>query len=541
MQRTDDKSAADHAAGAGMSRRTFLASSAAALAAPQLAAAQQRTTLKFVPQADLALLDPVFTSGLVTRNHGFLVFDQLYGLDEGFAPHPQMVAGHVVENDGKTWTMTLREGLRFHDGTPVLARDAVASIDRWTKVDAFGQNVRAVTDELSPVSDSVFRFRLKKPFPLLTAALAKPSSFCPVMPERLANTPPNVQVTEMTGSGPFRFIAAERVPGSLAVYERFAGYVPRPGGTPSFASGPKVAYLDRVEWHTIPDAATVAAALQTAEVDWWEQPTPDLLALLRSHADILVEAKEKGGLMGMIRFNHLVPPFDNPAIRRAFLAGIDQTDYMTAVMGDDRSLWNDRCGFFLPGSPFATDAGMTALTGPRSLDKVKRDLDAAGYRGERVVFVVPTDLPALNAMSQLAGDMFRRVGVNLDYQALDWGTVLPRLANKEGIDKGGWSVWCNYIPGVIAITPATQSYLRGMGRAGPFGWPKSERIEQLRDQFLDAASEDEQKRIARDMQTQAFEDVPYIPTGAWMQPFAFRRNISGILNGFPLFYNVRKA
>jgi len=527
-----------------MKRRDFLATSlasAATLAAPNLAAAQNRTTIKFVPQADLALLDPVFTSGLVTRNHGFLVYDQLYGLDESFSPQPQMVAGHVIDDDGKTWTMTLRDGLMFHDGTPVLARDAVASMDRWMKVDAFGQNVRAVTDEMTAVSDKVFRFRLKKPFPLLTSALAKPSSFCPILPQRLAQTPPNVQITDMTGSGPFRFIAGERVAGSQAVYEKFAGYVPRGGGVPSFAAGPKIAYIDRVEWHTLPDASTAAAALQAGEVDWWEQPTPDLIPLLRRNANILVEAKEKGGLMGMIRFNHLVPPFDNPAIRRAFLAGVDQTDYMTAVMGEDRSLWNDKCGFLLPGSPFATDAGMEAMTGPRSFDKVKRDLDAAGYKGERVVFVVPTDLPALNAMSQIAGDMFKRVGINLDYQTLDWGTVLPRLANKEGLDKGGWSVWCNYIPGVIAITPATQSYVRGLGRSGPFGWPESPRIEALRTEFLDASSVEEQKRICRDLQLQAFVDVPYIPTGAWMQPFAFRRNIIDMLNGFPLFHNVKKV
>jgi peptide/nickel transport system substrate-binding protein len=527
-----------------MKRRDLLASAAAGaaiLSAPAVRAADATKVVKFVPQADLALLDPVFTTGLVTRNHGFMVYDQLYGLDEGFAPQPQMVEGHVVEDGGKTWKITLRPGLRFHDGSPVLARDAVASIQRWMGTDAFGQNLRAVTDELSAPSDTVFQFRLKKPFPLLPSALAKPSSFCPVMPERLAKTPFNVQVTEMVGSGPFRFVANERMAGSLAVYEKFGGYVPRPSGTPSFAAGPKIAYVNRVEWHTIPDAATAAAALQAGEVDWWEQPTPDLIPLLRKSPQILVEAKEKGGLMGMIRFNHLVPPFDNPAIRRAFLAGVDQTDYMTAVMGEDRSLWNDRCGFFLPGSPFATDAGMEVMTGPRDLDKVKRDLAAAGYKGERVVFVVPTDLPALNAMSLLAGDMFRRVGINLDYQTLDWGTVLPRLANREGLDKGGWSVWCNYIPGVIAITPATQSYVRGMGRAGPFGWPESAKIEALRSEFLDAESPDDQKRIVHDLQLHAFQDVPYIPTGAWMQPFAFRASITGMLNGFPLFHNIQKA
>jgi peptide/nickel transport system substrate-binding protein len=525
-----------------MKRRDVLATAAAAaasLSAP--ARAQPRKVVKFVPQADLALLDPVFTTGLVTRNHGFMVYDQLYGLDDSFLPQPQMVEGHVIENDGKTWKLTLRDGLKFHDGTPVLARDAVASINRWMQIDAFGQTLRGVTDELSAISDKVIQFRLRKPFPLLPTALAKPSAFCPVMPERLASNPPSVQVTEMVGSGPFRYIASERVAGARNVYEKFDGYVPRSSGTPSFAAGPKVVHIDRVEWVTLPDAATAAAALQAGEVDWWEQPQPDLLPLLRRNRNIRVEAKERGGLMGMIRFNHLVPPFDNPAIRRAFLAGVNQTEYMQAVMGEERSLWNDRCGFFLPGSAMATEVGLEVMTGPRSFDKVKSDLEAAGYKGERVVFVVPTDLPSLNAMSQLAADMFRKVGVNLDYQALDWGTVLPRLANKEGLDRGGWSVWCNYIPGIIATTPATQSYVRGLGRNGPFGWPESARIEALRDEFLDAATPEDQQRICRDIQVQAWQDVPYIPTGAWMQPFAFRNSITDMLNGFPLFHNIRKA
>ena len=524
-----------------MKRRDLLAAATATLAMPSLAGAQGRNTIRFVPQADLTILDPVFNTALVTRNHGFLVFDQLYGLDENLLPQPQMVAGHVIEDGGRTWTMTLRDGLVFHDGTPVLARDAVASIERWARNDPFGQNVRAVTDELSVVSDRVFRFRLKKPFPLLTTALAKPSSYCPVMPERLARTPSNQQVTEMVGSGPFRFLANERVSGSRVAYERFPGYVPRPEGAPSFAAGPKFAYVDRVEWHVIPDAATAAAALQRGEVDWWEQPTADLIPLLRRNADIVVQAREIGGSMSMIRFNHLQPPFDNPAIRRAFYPGIRQSDYMTAVMGEDRSLWTDRCGFFLPGGPFSSDAGLEAMDGAPNYDKVRANLKAAGYANERVVFVVPSDIPSLNAFSEIAADMFRRVGLNVDYQAADWGSVAPRLANKEGLDKGGWSVWCNNIPGIIAVTPATQSYTRGIGRAGTFGWPESARLEALRSEFLDAETPEEQKRLTRAVQLQAFEDVPYVPLGAYTQPFAFRRSLSGHPKSFPVFYGVRKA
>ena len=527
-----------------MQRRQVIQGVAATLVglgAPHVASSQAARTLRFVPQADLALIDPVQSTALVTRNHGVMVFDTLYGLDDSFTPQPQMAEGHVIEDDGRTWRITLRPGLKWHDGTPVLARDIVASVQRWWQIDAFGQSLRSVTDELSAPSDTEVRFRLKRPFPLLPNVFAKPSAFCAIMPERLAKTPINLQVAEIVGSGPFRFVAAERNAGSRVVYQRFEGYVPRPAGVPSFMAGPKIAYLERVEWHIIPDGATAAAALQSGEVDWWEAPLPDLLPLLRKHQGLQVEVKDRAGVLGMIRFNHLNPPFDNPAIRRALLGGIDQAEFMTAVMGEDRTLWKDKVGFFVPDSPAASDAGLAAITGARDLAKVKADLAAAGYKGERVVLVVPTDFPSLNAMSELAGDMFRRVGINLDYQAMDWGTVSQRLSSKEPVEKGGWSAYANFIPGVTATTPATHSFLRGLGPSGPYGWPTSARIEALRNDFLEASTAEDQARICRDMQLQAFRDMPYLPTGMWTQPTAYSRKLSGMLNGFPLFYNLQKA
>ncbi|MBP0496152.1 ABC transporter substrate-binding protein [Pararoseomonas indoligenes] len=527
-----------------MKRREVLALSAAAVAAPSVVRAQgtpgARSVLRFVPQTDLALLDPVFNTALVTRNHGMMVYDQLYGLDENYAPRPQLVEGHVVEDGGRTWRITLRERITFHDGTPIRAADAVASIARWSQADVLGQNIRAITDEMAAVSDRVFTIRLKKPFPFLAAALAKPSSFCPVMQERFAKLPVSTQVTEIVGSGPFRWVPGERMAGARAVYARFEGYVPR-DEPPSFLAGGKRAGVDRVEWLTLPDASTAAAAMQQGEVDWWEQPTPDLLPLLRRNRNLRVEVKDRTGSMSMIRLNHLQPPFDNPAIRRAFLPGIRQADYMTAVLGEDRSLWNDRCGFFLPGSPLASEVGLDTMDGAPNFDRVKRNLEAAGYKGERVVFVVPADQARLNAMSEIAGDMFRRSGVNLDYQAGDWGTIAGRVNNRGSLEQGGWSVWCNTIPGIIATTPATQSYVRGPGRAGTYGWPDLPKIEALRDRFMDSEDLAEQKSLAEALQRQAFEDIPYLPTGFFTQPTAFRADVTGMLNGFPIFYNIRKG
>jgi peptide/nickel transport system substrate-binding protein len=228
-----------------------------------------------VPQVDLTLLDPHFAPSLVTRNHAYLVYDMLYGIDDVAQPRRQMAAGHVIEDDGKTWKITLREGLRFHDGEKVLARDVVASLKRWAKRDVYAISSFSQVDDLSAISDNVLQFRLNRPFRLLADLLGKPNPFAPaIMPERLALTDPSQQVKEIIGSGPYRFVMSERVPGSLAVYERNAAYKPRSDGPPVGTIGPKIANFERVEWHTILDASTAAAALQSGEVDWWESSRP---------------------------------------------------------------------------------------------------------------------------------------------------------------------------------------------------------------------------------------------------------------------------
>jgi peptide/nickel transport system substrate-binding protein len=306
-------------------RRRFLATSAVALAAPHVARAQADRILKFIPQSDLSVLDPVWSQAYVVRNHGMMVFDTLYGIDGAYQPQPQMADGHRVEDDGKTWLIALRDGLVWHSGERVVARDCVASIRRWGARDSFGQTLMAATDALDAPDDRTIRFRLKRPFPLLAAALGKAgSNVCVMMPEHLANTDPFQQVKDMVGSGPLRFIAEDHVAGSLVAYERNAAYIPRPNGTPSFIAGPKIVHFDRVEWHVLPDANTAAAAMQAGEQDWWEAPTFDLLPLLRTAKNLTVPAPNPLGFLGGLRFNHLQPPFNNPALRRALLGAVTQ-------------------------------------------------------------------------------------------------------------------------------------------------------------------------------------------------------------------------
>jgi len=528
-----------------MQRRTFLAASAATLAAPMLARAQSKQVLKFIPQTDLAILDPVWTTAGVTRNHGFMVFDTLYGQtgpESGYKAMPQMLAGHSMEDDGRTWKLTLRDGLQFHDGQKVLARDCVASIRRWGARDGFGQALMARTDALSAPDDRTILFRLKKPFALLPDALATTAgNMCAIMPERLASTDPYKQVTEMVGSGPYRFKADERVPGDHVVYEQFAAYKPRPDGTPDMTAGPKIAHFDRVEWHIIPDAATASGALQTGEIDGWELPTTDLLPMLRQNNQLKLERVYSLGGAGVLRPNHLVPPFDNPAIRRALLGAIDQSDFMTAVAGNDHSLWKVPCGFFPIGGPMASEAGMAALTTPRDRARVKRELEAAGYKGEKVVLLGAADFVIIKPLADVTADLLRRLGMNVDYQAIDWGTLVQRRASKKPPEQGGWNLFCTYFPGLDGLTPATNLGLRANGQQAWFGWPNSPKLEALRDQWMDTPDLATQKEIAAEIQMQAFVDVPYYPLGMYYNPSAYRANLTGILHGLPTFWNVRRA
>jgi peptide/nickel transport system substrate-binding protein len=527
-----------------MKRRHFLAASLglpATLAAPRIAAAAGARVLKFVPQSDLTVLDPIWTTAFVTRNHAFLVFDTLYGQDTGYAARPQMVAGHVIEDDGKRWTLTLRDGLTFHDGTPVLGRDCVASLRRWGKRDTFGQALFAVTDELAAPDDKTIVFRLRQPFPLLPLALGKPGANIPViMPQRLAETDPFKQITEMVGSGPFRFKADERVAGARVVYERFNGYQPRTDGVPSFTAGPKVAHFDRVEWVVIPDPATAAAALQAGEVDWWELALHDLVPTLRGNAGLRVSTLDPTGMIGLMRPNHLFPPFDNPAFRRALTGAIAQADFMTAAAGTDTSFWHDGVGVFCPISPFASSARLTPPAAP-DLAAVRSAVQASGYHGEKIVLLGVNDIPIVKALCDVGADLLTRVGLNVDYVPMDAGAMVQRRAKMDPPDQGGWNLFFTYWGGLDLFSPAVAAALRGNGKAGWFGWPTMPKLEQLRQSWLEAPDLDAQKRIAADIQIACLDEVPFYTLGQMFQPTAYRAGLDGMLTGFPIFWNLRAA
>jgi ABC-type transport system substrate-binding protein len=525
-----------------MRRRSFLTAAVAAAALPRVSIAGPARVLKFVPQADLSALDPVAASSNPTRNHAYMIYDTLYGVDSDLRPHPQMAEGHLLEDDNRTCTITLRDGLTFHDGEKVRAIDAVASLKRWmVRSTAFGDKLTGVIDDLSAVDDRRLRFRLKRPFPFLIEALGSPvgpSAF--IMPERIARTDPFKPFTEHVGSGPFRFQADEYLQGVSAAYERFAGYVPSPGGGSGLTAGPKIAHFDRVEWITM-EFATAAAALQSGEIDWFEQVPPDLQPMLARQAGLKIEMMDDRPFVTTFRPNRSQPPFNDKRFLQALLPAISQADFMQAVIGTDPTRSVTDAGMFTPGSIFATDAGLEPLRGPRDLVKAKRMLREAGYDGQPVRLMGPTDIMAPAAMTQVAADLLRRLDINLDLALTDWGGVVQRRNNRGPVAQGGWSCTCFANSSMDFWSPATHFALRGNGTAGYYGWPTIPRLEELRDQWFEAPNLAEQQRIAREMQIVGMDELPVIPLGGYRSVSAMRADLQDRVRGFAIFWNIRRA
>ena len=525
-----------------MKRRDVLKSAvagAAALAAPRVVQAEGARTINFTPHADLASLDPVRTTADITRNFSLAVYDTLYAYDAAFNVQPQMVEGAVIENDGRQWDLSLRDGLAFHDGTPVLARDCVATIQRCGKRYPFVEALMTRTDELTAVSDKVIRFRLKKPFALLPTALAE--IYCAIMPERLAKTDPMTQVTEAMGSGPFKFVASERIPGQRVVFAKNDKYVPRKDGKPSFNAGPKVVHIDRVVWNFIPDPGTASAALAQGEIDWWENPAIDLVPQLKRNKDITVTVKDRTGEIGCLRFNHLYPPFDNAATRRVVVAAMDQQEIMQAVAGAEPSLIKTDVGIFVPGTPMASTVGVEVTRGPKDYGKLKQELIAAGYKGEKVVILAASTIPTILAEAQVASDTLTRIGMNTDLLTMDWVTVVGRRASQEPIDKGGWNIFYTYLGGFGNISPAPNITFKSSGtKSNWFGWPTDEKMEELRAAWYDAPDLAAQKKLCEEMQVEFWKSPPYAPLGMYDQPTAFRNYMQDVHDGWPQFYGVKK-
>jgi len=520
-----------------MLRRWLVVLTALLLAGP--AAAQSGKTLRVVMHSDLKILDPIWTTAYIVRNHGYLIYDTLFALDGKLEPRPQMVESWTVSDDKLTWTFRLRDGLKWTDGTPVTTADVLPSIKRFTDKDALGGLLAKSTKEMTAVDDRTFKIVLSEPFGLMLKALAKSASVpLFIMPRRVAETPVAQQISDTTGSGPYIFKRDEWKPGEKVVYVRNPDYKPRPE-PPSGLAGGKVAKVERIEWVSIPDNQTAINALISGEVDMIEAPAHDLLSILEKDKNVEIVVPDTLGNTYVLRFNWKQPPFNDVRYRRAAALALNQKDFLQAAIGDPR--YYKVCkAMFGCGAPFESSAGMTGVLDSR-FDESKKLLKELGYDGTPIVVLQSTDIATLTNMAPVAKTLLERGGFKVDMQSMDWQTLVTRRAKKDPVSQGGWNIVMTAASAVLLLDPVNNHYAEASGDRAQFGWPLDEEIEKLRLAFMRESDPNKQREIVDKVQTRIISEGATIPLGQYVQPMARRKTVSGnVASPVTVFWNVEK-
>lgn len=526
---------------------TRMAAGAVALATLAGAAAAvqaQEKVLRAVMHADVRTIDPFWTTQTIAGVHGMLIYDTLFGVDDDYVPKPQMVDTYEISADRKTYRFTLRDGLRFHDGSPVTTKDVIASLKRWGARDGAGQRLLSYVETMAAENDKTFTLVLKEPYGLVLETLGKSNTSVPaIMREKEALVDPQQQIQEAIGSGPFKFAKDEWVPGSKTVYLKNADYVPRPGNEKAEGfAGSKIPKVDRIELIWISDPQTAMSALVNGEIDYYEAPPVDFVPILQKTRNVkLFKPGKLDTTYGMIRLNHLHPPFDNARARQAMYHFIKQEDFLRAVIGNPE--YYQVCHGLIPcGSKLASDSG-GAMMADYNPKKGLELLKAAGYKGEPITLLHATDHHVIGPATQVLIQALREGGLTLDVQAMDWGSVVSRRAKKEAPAQGGWNIFVTTANTVGASNPIIHTWIGAQCDKGLFGWPCDAKIEELRNAYGFAQGDAEKLQIAKDLQARAIEQVVYIPFGQWTQPTAYRSDrLEGMvpITGLSVLWNITK-
>jgi peptide/nickel transport system substrate-binding protein len=519
--------------------------SAWALAASALlasgAAWAQTNVLRVVPHSNLAILDPIWTTAYMSRNHGYMVYDTLFGTDENAQIKPQMVDTWTESPDHRLWTFKLRKGLEWHDGKPVTGDDVIASLARWGKRDAMGQALFTFVQRMDSPTPDTFRIFLGEACGFLLEAIGKPGSSVPfIMPKRVADTDAFKQIEDYTGSGPYIFKKDEFKPGDKAVYLKNSKYVPR-SEPPSGTAGGKRVYVDRVEWNlALRDAQAQVNALQKGEVDIIEALGFDFYETVKADTTLQMPRYATYGLQYMARFNHLNKPFDNPKVRQAALAAFQQEPFLRAQVGV-KALYRPCYSMFICGTPYGSTAG-SDIQGKGNMKKAQELLKASGYDGTPIVLMKPTDLAAIQKLPDVAAQLLRQAGFKVDLQAMDWQTLVGRRAKKDPIDKGGWHMFLTSWTAFDVWNPISNPAMDTRGEKSTwFGWASDEKLAGLRYDLMRATDPAAKKKLGEAIQVRAYEIATHAPLGEYDQPMAARKNISGffVTNG-NIYWNLKK-
>ena len=492
-------------------------------------------TLRVAPHTELKVFDPIWTTAYITRNHGFLVYDTLFSLNEMFEPEPQMVDTWTMSEDKKTWTFILRDGLKWHDGTSVTAEDCIASLHRWGKRDGDGQHLFTNIDSLLATDQLTIEMKLHEPDDAIPTLLAKLSSNVPfMMPKRIAQTDPYTAIQDQIGSGPYIFAKNKWVPGKKVVYVKNKDYIPR-NEPISLAAGGKVPKLDRIEWKFYPNQSAATKALINGDVDYMESPSMAMVPLLEEKKEIVIAFTDPLGNTAMARFNTLIPPFDNVEVRRAVLMAMDQSEYMSAIFGDQK-YWKNCYSVFPCGTVYENDTG-NAVMKTASIARAVKALEAAGYDGTPVVILNPIDSPVISMLTQITVETLNYIGMKVEVQDMTWATLTERRANRDSVENGGWNMFHTWWIAADLSDPLAIAF-SGNPETGWFGWPEDEELEKYRMAYTKAKSHEEASKIAVEIQTRLFEIGAFGLLGQFFEPVAYNYKVNGVTSPVHFFGNM---
>ena len=497
-----------------------------------------QTTFRVVNHSDLKILDPIWTTAYIVRNHGYMIYDTLFALDGNLEVRPQMVDKWTESPDHLIWTFTLRDGLEFHDGTPVTSEDVIPSLKRWAARMPYGQLLWTKVAEVKALDPTTFQIQLKAPTGIMLAALSQPSGAAFIMPKKVAETDPFKQIDDYTGSGPFIFVKDQWKPGEKTVYVKNPKYKPRSEPASGLA-GAKIAKVDRVEWVAIPDQQTAMNALIRGEIDMIESPQHDLFKVMEADPNLKLVNLNKWGNQYIFRYNFLYPPFDNAKARQALYYAFNQKDFLDGVIGDPK--YYKVCkAMFMCDTPYASTKGFEDKL-DSNFTKAKELVKESGYDGKPIILMHSTDLYVLANLAPVAKSLMEKAGFKVDMQSMDWQTLVSRRAKKDPPDKGGWNVFMTSSASVDIVDPLANAFINAVGDGAWFGWPKDEVLVKLRAQFADEPDETKRKALALAMQERVAENPTHIFLGQWYQPVALRKNITGNLESpVTIFWNIEK-
>jgi peptide/nickel transport system substrate-binding protein len=517
-------------------RRTVMRGSLATAGlatAPAILRAQTRPlaarTIRAVLEGDLPTYDPIWTTANVVGHHGGMVYDTLFGTDAKGQVQPQMVGKWGVSDDKLTYTFELRDGLRFTDNTALTSADVVPSLRRWMARSGSGQLLSARVADISAVDEKTFRIRLKERFPLMLDIFGSTAGPIPyMMRKREAETDPMQKIDQVIGSGPFIMNQDETRVGSQYVYDRNPNYAPRSEPASGTAGG-KIAKVDRVVFVNITDAQTAVAAVQAGEIDFYQIPPIDLLDQLAADPNITIENIFDLGIVGYMALNWLHPPFNNVKCRQAILHIINQEDMLRPTFVTPK--WYKTCGsYFTCGSPMDNDANADWFKSGPNIPLAKQLLKEGGYDGRPVVMLQATSMQYMFNAATVAAQQLRSAGMNVDMQPMDWTNVVQRRASQNPPEQGGWNIFFTSNGGFSNSNPYMMSQMATTGTKGWFGWPSDDKNEQLRAKWMAVETPEERKAVAAQIQENAWNVVPHLYFGQWIQPTIHRKNLTGFLH-----------